>query len=338
MAMATAAQLESFQKLRAKARSNINLMGLYFETADFMKFKERVFSALIEREESLKNGRDKIRGAALIGPPGIGKSRMVEQIAAEFRTVAEATGGLEYGTEIWSVTVPSRATVRETCELILEELGYPISARRSEGYLVGRVVERLQDRGVAALHLDEVQDSGRYVTSDSMRHFTGRFRNFMQSKKWPVCVIITGTSEAKTIINQDAALMRRTEPIEVLPMTFSKDGPIVRNSIKELLAQTGLKDDGLLDENEFIKILMHASADRFGIAIEIFVSATGIAKKHCSDILYMEHFAENYYERMNCDDALNPFLSHDWRNINTTVAMDRHLEETRATRRKPRKR
>ncbi|MEP4195525.1 MAG: hypothetical protein ABJL99_07815 [Aliishimia sp.] len=108
--------------------------------------------------------------------------------------------------------------------------------------------------------------------------------------------------------------------------------------IKELLAQTGLKDDGLLDENGFIKILMQASAVRFGIAIEIFISGTGIAQKHDSDTLFLEHFAETYYERMNCDDALNPFLSHDWSNINTTVARDRYLEEMRATRRKPRKR
>ncbi|MBY5934762.1 hypothetical protein KUV51_17275 [Tateyamaria omphalii] len=57
-----------------------------------------------------------------------------------------------------------------------------------------------------------------------MRHFTGRFRNFMQSKQWPAWVTVTRTSEAKTIINQDGTLLRRTEPIEVLPMTFNKDG------------------------------------------------------------------------------------------------------------------
>ncbi len=89
-------------------------------------------------------------------------------------------GGLKYGSLIWSVTVPSRATVGETCELILHDLSYPISARRDEGYLVSLVGDGLQQKGIAALHLDEVQDSGRYVTSDSMKHFIGRFRNFMQ--------------------------------------------------------------------------------------------------------------------------------------------------------------
>ena len=121
-------------------------------------------------------------------------------------------------------------------------------------------------------------------------------------------------------------------------MTFPKYGPLVRTSTQDLLRQSGLQDDGLLDENEFIKILMHASAQRFGIAIEITISAIGIAQKHRSDTLCMEHFAETYYERTNCDDALNPFLSQDWRNTNAMVAMDRHLEETRATRRTPRKR
>ena len=179
MAMATAAQLESFRQLRAKARSNVDLMDAYFETPDFVEFSDRVFSVLLEREEVLKNGLTKVEGAALIGPAGIGKTRMVKEIAANFKSLAEATGGLEFGSEIWSVTVPSRATVKETCELILHDMEYPISSARSEGYLVRLVVEKLQERRIAALHLDEVQDSGRYVTSESMKHFTGRFRNFM---------------------------------------------------------------------------------------------------------------------------------------------------------------
>ena len=329
---------EKFAALRSKARSKIDLETEFFETEDFKKFRDRIFKVLVEREERLSRGYTELRGAALIGPPGIGKTRMVKRIAAEFKEVVDATGGLKYGSLIWSVTVPSRATVRETCELILHDLGYPISARRDEGYLVSLVVEKLQQKGIAALHLDEVQDSGRYVTSDSMKHFTGRFRNFMQKGAWPVSVIITGTMEAKTIINQDGTLLRRVKPIEVLPMAFGKDGPLVKRSIKELLEKAGLEDDGLLDESEFIKILMHASAQRFGMAIELFIGAIGIAKKYESQRLGIEHFAEEYYERMNCDDALNPFLSHDWRSIDTTIAMDRHIKESRQTRRKPRQR
>lgn len=336
--MPTTTDVARFNALKSKARSKVDLESQFFETEDFKNFKDRIFTALVDREEGLSRGNTEVRGAALIGPPGIGKTRMVKRIASEFKEVVDATGGLQYGSLIWSVTVPSRATVKETCELILHDLGYPISARRDEGYLVGLVVERLQNEGVAALHLDEVQDSGRYVTSESMKHFTGRFRNFMQNKTWPICVIITGTMEAKTIINQDKALQRRLKPIEVLPMTFSKDGPLIKRSIKELLERAGLEDDGLLDESEFIKILMHASAQRFGMAIEMFIAATGIAKKSEGRKIAIEHFAEDYYERMNCDDVLNPFLSHDWRNIDTTNAMDRHIKETRQTRRKPRKR
>lgn len=58
-------------------------------------------------------------------------------------------------------------------------------------------------------------------------------------------------------------------------MTFKADGPTLRFGVEKLLADAGLDHQGLVDENEFIKILIHGSAYRFGVAIEMTIEAIG---------------------------------------------------------------
>ncbi len=252
-------RLAEFHELRKNADLVTSLEASFFETEDYRSFRNRVFTVLTLREARMKMGRSELKGAALIGAPGIGKTRMVERIGAEYRELAEMTADCNFGTAILSVTVPGRATIKETCYEVLSEMGYDILANRTEDYLIKRVAEMLELHRIAALHLDEVQDSGRYLTSESMKHFAVRIRNFMQRKTWPVCIIVTGTQEAKTIINQDRTLLRRLRPIEVLPMVPEKDGRIAQDAIKQMLADNNLSDEGLLNETEFLKILIHAS-------------------------------------------------------------------------------
>lgn len=214
---------------------------------------------------------------------------------------------------------------------------YPVSGNRDERYLFSMVAEKLEQHKIAALHLDEVQDTGRYLTSESMKHFSVRMRNFMQKKRWPVCVIVTGTEEAKTIINQDRTFQRRLRTIEVQPMTVENEGLIMQRAIKGMLNDNELSDDGLLDEKEFLKILMHAAAYRFGMAIETAVEAIGLAKFEQESQITIDHFAEAYFVRMNCDDEMNPFIARMWKSIDTTKAMERYiLEQTKQRKKLPR--
>jgi hypothetical protein len=332
--MNSAQAISDFEALRRNADLMVDLKSRFFETDDYLRLKQRVFNVLSMRASQLKAGQSELKGAALIGPPGIGKTRMVEKIAADYGALVEATGGCEFGSKVFSVTVPGRATVRETCLEILREIGYDIVASRDEGYLFERVVGQLEKHKIAALHLDEVQDSGRYTTSDSMKQFTGKMRNFMQKRSWPVCIIITGTLEAKKIINQDGALVRRLRPVEVMPMVLEKEGLIMQRAIKEMLSDTGLSHDGLLNETEFLRMLMHAAAYRFGMAIETAIEAIGLAKLDGDLEITIDHFAEAYFVRMNCDDESNPFIARLWKTIDTTIAMDRFVSDDKERRKK----
>ena len=173
------ATLAAMAAIRRRADLTTRLSTEFFPTAPFRDFQTRVFTVLEEREARLKAGFMEQKGAALLGPAGTGKSCMTDKVIMNFQAVAGATGGREFGDRIVSAIVPGRATVKDTLREILRQLGYPCDANRDEDYLTQRVVAQFEGQRVAALHLDEVQDSGRYATSDSMRMFSKKFRNLI---------------------------------------------------------------------------------------------------------------------------------------------------------------
>jgi hypothetical protein len=157
----------------------------------------------------------------------------------------------------------------------------------------------------------------------------------MQDKEWPICLIMAGTPEGRRFINHDGTLTRRLKPAEILPMTYENEGLLLRKAILRFLEKVDLTRGGLLDQTEFIRILMHAGAYRFGMAIEIAIEAIGEAKSENASEITFDHFAEANFIRINCDDELNPIYTPAWKGINTTIAMDRYLDDRKAKRKRP---
>lgn len=307
----------------------------HFEKTDtYWQFRKRVFGVLAQREARLRVGKTEQKGAALIGPAGAGKSRIVREIIAEHHALAEQAGDHEFGHRVLSVIVPGRATVKETLSEILMQFGHPLKGRRDEEYLGNLVTQYFKECRIAGLHLDEVQDSGRYKTKDSIEVFIKRFRNMMQHIEWPICLILTATPEGRSMINHDPTLTRRLRPMEMKPMSFREDGRCLRTTMLKLLAEAGVQDPGLLEHDEFIKIVIHASAGRFGVAVELIIEAIGECLAEGSEEVDMGHFAEAYALRTDCHEEMNPFLTEHWKQTDTMKAFQRVEDATQVTRRR----
>jgi len=313
----------------------VRLEDHFEKTETYHRFRERVFGVLAMRESRLRVGKTELKGAVLIGPAGAGKSRIAEEIIAEHQALTKLSGNWRFGTRTLSVVVPGRSTVKESLSAILQALGHPAKGRRDEAYLTNLVMEYLKDCRIAAVHLDEVQDSGRYKTKDSVEAFLKVFRNMMQHKEWPVCLIMTATPEAQHLVNMDEPLKRRLRPMEMRPMTFDADGQMLRNALMRLFNDAGISDPGILSLDEFVRILIHASAGRLGVAIEMAIEAIGGCLGEGGDVIDMGHFADAYEIRMDCDEELNPFVAEHWSTIDTIKALQRYDEERQVNRRRP---
>ena len=317
----------SLEAIAASEEAKARIADTFFETVLYQRIRERIFKVLQARESQMRRGMFEQKGVCLIGAPGSGKSKMIAAAIREFEQAAEASGGHKYGHKIVSVIVPGKASVRDTCRAILKELGCPVNERSSEDYLFSYLREQLPHRRIAAIHLDEVQDAGRYTTTETMKGFSKRFRNLMQVPPWPVCLILTSTLEGREFVNHDGTLARRLKPIEILPMTPATDGAELKKSLDKLFEKAGLTDNGLSSVPEFMAIFMHAAAYRFGVAIEIAIDAIGGALSDDGGFIGLEHFTDAYFDRTDCDEELNPFVSEHWHAIDTTRLMDRISEE-----------
>lgn len=318
-----------YESIRSAAKLAADLETEFYETATYQNLRHRIFQVLEAREARLSAGLTEQKGVALLGPAGVGKSRMIDEIRREFCEFADGTGGRVFGSKIVSVIVPGQASIKGTCVKILHALGYPIEANRSEDYLFKLLSSQLAVHRVAALHLDEVQDSGRYKTSNVFLSFAKRFRNLMQDEDWPVCLILTATLEAKEFLNHEPTLTRRIRPIEILPISAKTEKSLIQSALRDLLSRSKVNDDALFNETEFLKILVHASAARFGILIEIAIEAIVQAAASPTRVVTLDHFAEAYFARSNSDDERNPFVTKRWKDVDTTKIIDRYLLETK---------
>jgi Cdc6-like AAA superfamily ATPase len=147
------ATLAAAEAIRQRADLTTSLSTEFFPTGPFRDFQTRVFTVLEEREARLRAGVMEQKGAALLGPPGTGKSCLAEKVIMNFRAVAEATGGREFGDRIVSVIVPGRASIKDTLREILRQMGYPCESTRDEDYLTQRVMAQFEGqarRGAAS--------------------------------------------------------------------------------------------------------------------------------------------------------------------------------------------
>lgn len=310
----------------------VDLKTQFIPHSNFFNFEKRVISVMADRERSLRAGHYDLEGACLVGSSGSGKSTLMNRIISDYNARAAANSKLQFGNKIVSVVVPSGAGIKETYLAILKATnGYDIIKTRTEDYLKSRVIEALEEERVAGVYLDEFQDLGRLKSTNAMKGFATSFRHLMQTNPWPVCLIITGTTDMKSIINAVPTFARRLEPQEFRPMLDAESELVVR-AIKDFTQRVGIKlSKSLWEEDEFLARLIHAGCAVFGLTISMVIAAIREAVLDepvpSKRVLRYIHFIRAYDTKTDADEEFNPFLAKDWSSIDTRKLMTRKHDE-----------
>ena len=282
----------------------------------------REFDILLHRRRAdLATGRiDEARGIAVVGNSGSGKSTAIARLFCRHPDI-RCLEPDRVEADVASFLVPSPATLKSVGLACLTGLGYPLRRDRTAMIVWELVQNHLHQRRVLFLHLDEVQDLHVNRSKGEIQAVVNTLKSLMQNALWPTGLILSGTMALKALINLDPQLSRRLSPIAFAPISLTTHGRDVRAVVGGYAEAAGLpiEEDAL--GHEFLERLIHAGANELGLAIEIVVAAIEEALLGGQASLDRGAFVRAFRRRSGAVDALNPFLSEDWRAVDARLLL-----------------
>lgn len=260
--------------------------------------------------------RPEARALAVVGNSGAGKTTAIERLFARHPAFV---GYRQPGCALISVTISGSCTLTTVGRLILDELGYPLLADRREHLVLEMVNRRLDLQNIGYLHLDEIQN----ITTTANVREAVRIRNwlktFLNNKKKPIGLILTGLPEVAEFIEADTQIRRRTRFLEFQPLTRS-DLEAALDTLIDFAAVAHLSVDSTA-KNILVPRLLHAADYEMGTMIELIHESIDQALQSDARTLTATQFSTVYAQRTGSAASANPFVADDWHNIDCSVVL-----------------
>lgn len=208
----------------------------------------------------------------------------------------------------------------------MEEIGYPVNVTATtEANATGRW-EQLRGlfkaKRVTVLHFDEAQDIWGNANQPQRRAVINTLKSLSQNKEWPFIVVLSGTEELKDMVNQDHQLGGRLKPTEIRPLKKATDATTIRSVISTYAEVAGLGTFEAVDPHSLDRFLV-ACCHRLGIGIDLVIGAIQQAVLSGNTQLTDRHFARGFAHITECDAAMDPFITDDWKTIKASVLFAR---------------
>ncbi|EKF42406.1 transposition protein [Nitratireductor indicus C115] len=281
----------------------------------FLQLEEQFRLLLDRRRAELAAGLiTEARGIAVVGASGSGKTTAIARLLSHTPGLV-SENQKDSRRDVVSFQVPSPATLKFVGQTALEALGYPLRRNRTEMIIWEMVRHHLQQRKTLFLHLDEAQDLLRYQTPKMLQSVVRTLKSLMQTKEWPVGLILSGMPEVKDLLNHDPQLARRFYPVEFPRLRAGLDGERVIEIVASYADRTSMETGNTVGD-DFAARLIRAADGEFGLVIELIIGAIEEALIAGDRRLDRQHFTCAFRRRSGCIDGLNPFLADDFERIN----------------------
>ncbi len=306
-----------------------SLRKLYIPRPEFKKLEECFGKHLEQRRADEADGvAFKAGGLMLVGPSGSGKTTAIRHLVNNY-SAQMTTDPTQEQCEYIGLQVPSPATMKFVGAATLRALGYPFSGTKQGPAIWDQVKVQLKLRGTKFLGFDEAQDLARYQTANERQSVVNTLKSLMENSVWPVGLVLSGMPDLKKIVNQDAQLARRLNPIEIGRLHSIRDAGSVIKVVHKYAERAGIQTEASVQNEAFAMRLMHAADYQFGLMAEIVVLAVSHAlfTEGFDAKLNIHHFAKVYGERNGSADWMNVFVAEDYGRINPRRLLDNGAED-----------
>lgn len=246
-------------------------------------------------------------GGIVVGPPGTGKSAVVERMKRKYPITRGERGKIM---PVFAVDTPRQCTLKGMAQTILYKLGYPPSSRPSEATLTGDLLKRLERLQVRLLVIDEFHHLVRRDNEKTRQEVADWVKVLLNGK---VCAIaLVGTTSARNVMKGDWQLSRRC-PNKLLIKHYDWEDAADREEFRLFLhrfdGQLPFRKRAGLAAEEIAKRMHHGTLGLCGLAAQVIHEAAKIAVDREVPDIGMDELADGYDKAsFEWDDATpNPF-------------------------------
>jgi len=313
--------------IQSVAELMVGLEARFIPHDSYREIKEHFEMLFHRRIATLNSGVfSEASGIAIIGASGCGKTTCIEQIIKQHMKTHPPMEGSQTH-PIVSVSIPSQANVKALGEALLTQLGYKMEGRATESQIWRQVRFMLKELKVLFLFIDETQHIVKSGTPKEMQAVVNTLKTIMQTRDWPVNLILSGPSELTKILNFDAQLGRR-----VLPVAFNRLDPVfdqdrIETYLSTYADQAGLNPEAKLFEYDFIARLVFAADREFGYMIRRLQWAIENCLLRNGSTLLRQDFVDAFAKRSGCIGAANPFIAIEYERLNVRLVLQEGPEE-----------
>ncbi|WP_420024054.1 TniB family NTP-binding protein (plasmid) [Cereibacter azotoformans] len=293
------------------ARRRAILKGHYFE----MPRAETLDAALAAAVEDFDAGNltgEHFEGTGLVvvGESGTGKTREINQALKRF---ASDPAPLECGLQrrFLQLALVGETTWKALGIELLKELGFPITARRTEHEIWSRVRTQLKGQGVWLIHIDECQHMFETLGANETRKVLNSIKTAMKHRDWPMVMILSGIPELLDKVNSDPQFHNLMTPIHLDRFDPNGDDLNEIDSAFVGLAEAVNADIGEVRNEDVYLRMSYACLDLYGrvfrFMVDVFASLPNGQNKVTRDFL-----AARYAFHTGCMPAHNVFIRDDY--------------------------
>lgn len=294
------------------------LSAMFVGLERYDRLKSLYLREVDRRLADLRAGRSQqAQNFALTAPSGSGKTTALRHLEDAVRQQLDASDFPEGRT--LHLELPSNITLKMLGILLLRKLGFDFqNETRSEAYIWDLLKFQFIENNVLFLFLDEAQHlNARHKKKD--QNVVDKIKSVSQDQDWPVSVFLSGIDELQEVINRDDQLERRTKSVRFAPLDLRYDTEEILGMVHSYVEHAGLEFG--IEPSEYQSAgqrIIHSANYQYGRAILLTISAIENALYEGQPSLDIGQFAKAYEQQKSCGDAYNPFIVHDFTQIDPT--------------------
>lgn len=251
------------------------------------------------------------RGLIVTGESRSGKSKEVNSIIEKFNAEGiNLPGGIP--ARFVECTLSGMLSWKDLGIEVLEALGTPMRAQRTQSYIWNEVEKQARLQGVIGIHFDECQHMFTETGKTTNAKVLDGFKSLCKHKRWPFVLILSGVPDLATFVNPYVQLKEL-----LFPVHFEKiGGQDDLEEMNNLCFAYGDKGDvnfGPLATKDFYERLAFACANRWGLVIELVIEALALCKMDDRKDISISYFEKAFAQKSGLSLGFSPFSVDDYR-------------------------